>query len=155
MTVRISNANLYGALSEGKLSEFEKRFHIHLPNDYREFLFQYNGGQPVPSFFWIEPKQDGSTLHRFYGIYEGEIPSSIETYLRGKGHYGIPASMLPIGDDGTGNFICIGVSAANFGNIFFLDHEKHPFHDPDSIEGIIKLRNSFTEFLASLIESPS
>jgi hypothetical protein len=62
--------------------------------------------------------------------------------------------MLPIGDDGLGDFICLGVSSANFGGVYFLDHERHPYDNPNSDEGITQIANSFSEFLLLLEENP-
>ena len=153
MTTKIINPNLYGPLLQKKFGEFEKQAHITLPKDFRNFLLQYNGGQPIPSFFWIKPQEDGSSVHQFYGLHGGPAYLSLETFA-GKERYGIPESMLPIGDDRTGNYICIGISSTNFGKVFFLDHDKHPFHNPNSLEGVTELADSFSEFLCSLEERP-
>jgi hypothetical protein len=151
--VKIINAHPYGLVSSKTLEEFERRIHFSLPQDYRAFLLEYNGGQPVPSFFWIKPGKDGSAIYQFYGLHDGPKHLSIDTYA-GQERYGIPSSMLPIGDDGLGNFICIGTSPVNQGNIYFLDHDLHPYQFPDSPEGITKLADSFTGFLVCLTESP-
>ena len=92
-------------------------------------------------------------MHHFYGLYDEATPFSIETYV-GSVRYGIPTSMIPVGDDGTGNFICMGIASQNFGHIFFLDHEKHPFDSPDSRIGITLLANSFTAFRSTCKWSP-
>jgi SMI1/KNR4 family protein SUKH-1 len=154
MTVKIVHPNPHGALSESQLIAFENRFGLQLPADYRSFLLDYNGGRPVPSFFWIKDKKDGTSVDRFYGVYDQVIPTSIETYI-GADRPGIPLSMIPIGDDGTGNFICLGLGYGNFGDVFFLDHDLHPLGAPDSPKGITRLAASFTEFLSMLQPSPS
>ncbi len=153
MTIQIVNANPFGLLSPDRLAEFESKYQLHLPGDYRSFLLQYNGGRPSPSFFWIKPKEDGSNVDRFYGLYDKLSPSSIETYMESE-RCGIPKAMMPIGDDGTGNFIAMGVRPQNLGNIFFLDHEIHPFRDPEALEGITRLAGGFSDFLATLEENP-
>jgi len=103
MTIKLTNPNPYGLLSQQRLNNFERSIKIRLPTDYRNFLLQYNGGNPVPSFFWIESKKDGSCAFEFYGLHDGPEHLSINTY-KGKEHYGIPDSLIPIGDDGTGSF---------------------------------------------------
>jgi hypothetical protein len=149
----IVNPNPFGSLSQIKLSEFEKKNKLHLPDDYREFLLLYNGGQPKPSFFWIEPKIDGSCVNLLYGLHDDPTHYSIDTYA-GSERYGIPDTMLPIGEDGVGNYICLGISSNNYSIIYFLDHDEHPFNEPNSLDGITQLSNTFTEFLSSLTESP-
>ena len=149
--MEIINANQFGSLSQNRLEEFEKRVQSPLPQDYRDFLLKYNGGQPAPSFFWIVPEKDGSEMERFYGIHD-QTWYSLETYA-GEQRYGLPPSMLPIADDGTSNFICLDISIQQYGEIYFIDHELHGFQ-PGSAEGIIKLANSFSDFLALLCNAP-
>jgi hypothetical protein len=133
MNIRIIIPNPYGPLAQDRLAEFERITRLNLPDDYRDFLFQNNGGQPTPAFFWIEPQKDGSDVHQFYGLHNGPAHLCIDTYI-GEERYGIPSTMLPIGDDGLGDFICLGVSSANFGGVYFLDHERHPYDNPNSDE---------------------
>jgi hypothetical protein len=151
--VKIINAHPYGFVSSKAIEEFERRINKNLTQDYRAFLLEYNGGRPMPSFFWIKPKEDGSAVYQFYGLHDGPKHLSIDTCISQES-YGIPSSMLPIGDDGLGNFICIGISPINQGKIYFLDHDLHPYQFPDSPKGIKKLADSFNGFLACLIESP-
>ena len=140
--VEILDPNPFGPLSEKNLADFESQLNTSLPRDYKDFLLQYNGGHPDPSFFWIEPGKDGSEVLQFYGLHDGPAHLSIQTYA-GVERYGIPTTMLPIGDDGVGNSICLDLSAAHFGEIYFLDHETHPYADPDSMEGMTKLAEFF------------
>jgi hypothetical protein len=153
MIIEILNPRPYGSLSENRLCEFEHDFGLELPSDYRAFLLEFNGGSPNPSFFWIVKSSDGSSVHQLYGLHDGPPPYSIQTYA-GKERYGIPSGMLKIGDDGVGNSICIGVSESIEGKIYFLDHELHPNNEPESMEGITRLAESFDSFLAILQPSP-
>jgi len=92
-------------------------------------------------------------VQQFYGVHKGPKHLCIETYT-GEERYGIPRSMLPVGDDGIGNFVCMGIGKENSGEIFFLDHDVHPYDSPDSMEGITKLAGSMEEFLRGLTASP-
>ena len=153
MTTRIVHPNPHGTLSEDRLVRFENQFGLLLPVDYREFLLEYNGGRPVPAFFWIKNKQDGTRVHQFYGLYDQLIPASLEARM-GANRHGIPTALMPIGDDGIGNLICLGLGWTEFGRIYFLDHDLHPAETPEGWEGITLLADSFGEFLASLQEEP-
>lgn len=153
MVIKILNANPYGMLSADFLSEFESEIGIVLPKDYRQFLLQNNGGKPVPDFFWIDRHKDGSRVCQFYGLHSESRVFSLRTCTR-ENRFGIPSSMLPIGDDGMGNYLCLGISADNLGWVFFLDHDLHPYDNPESMIGIRKLANSFTGFLNNLEKSP-
>ncbi len=153
MKFKIKNANPNGPLSLTRLREFESGRGIRLPEDYRHFLLEYNGGQPDPAFFWIQRPVDGSRILRFFGLFPGSLPSSLNTYV-GIQYPGLPENLLPIADDGTGNLICIGVAAPVYGAVFFLDHERVSPKDPDAFAGITRLSDSFTGFMASLMEDP-
>jgi len=107
----------------------------------------------LPAFFWIKKDLDGSSIHQFYGLYNEGNPNSIKTFS-GKERYGIPSTILPIGDDGIGNYICLGISQKNIGIVYFLDHDQHPYNNPESMDGIFRIANSFTEFLNLLTEAP-
>ncbi|MDD2694297.1 MAG: SMI1/KNR4 family protein [Anaerolineales bacterium] len=149
MTIEIENARPYGLISEERLQAFEKQIGISLPQDYREFLKQCNGGTPKPNNFWISEEKYESSVYQFYGLHSGPRWLSIDCYIS-KERYGVPNGLLPIGDDGVGNLICIGITAENFDDIFFIDHEIHPYNEPDSLNGIYKIAESFTEFLSRL-----
>jgi hypothetical protein len=42
----IENKNEFGKLQEIELIDFEKENNIKLPEDYRDFLLEFNGGIP-------------------------------------------------------------------------------------------------------------
>ncbi len=153
MNVKIRHANEHGPLSLSRLNDFETRTRLHLPEDYRQFLLEYNGGEPEPAFFWIQRLVDGSRVHRFYGMFEGRLPPSLYAYA-GPDRHGVPANLLPIGDDGVGNLICIGVAAPLYGAIFFLDHDTFYWRHRDGHKGATKLSEAFSSFLYSLMEDP-
>ncbi len=153
MKVKIAYANEHGPLSLSRLNDFETRTRIRLPEDYRQFLLENNGGQPEPAFFWIKRPVDGSRVHRFYGLFEGKLPPSLYAYA-GADRRGVPAGLLPIGDDGVGNLICIGVAAPRYGGVFFLDHDALSWRHPNANGAINRLADSFSSFLLSLMEDP-
>jgi hypothetical protein len=151
--VIINNPNPYGCLSKIILRDFEIKNKINLPEDYRSFLLSNNGGQPNPSFFWIQPINDGSSVNNLFGLHNGPIHLSLETYIGGN-YLKFPNLYLPFGDDGMGNFLCIVLTKDNFGEVVFLDHDLHDFQNLDSLIGISKIANSFSDFINSLIDPP-
>jgi hypothetical protein len=146
MIFKIENPNPYGSRAEEKLHLFEQTLGIALPLQYREFLENYNGGQPKPNGFWITKNQDGSEIHQLYGLHDGPTWYSIDC----KDRYGIPEGLLSIGDDGIGNSICIGLFGDKRGTIYFIDHELSSGVAIDSMTGVTKIADSFSQFLATL-----
>lgn len=153
MSTRILDSRPYGNTTEDRLRQFERSAGVALPRDYRDFLLLHNGGRPMPSFFWVKPG-DGSTVNQFYGLHNGPEHLRIGTYA-GANRHGIPSTMLVIADDGTGNFIALGIGDSNFGHIFFVDHELHPYAEAESTVGISRLAESFSSFLEQLAEPPA
>ena len=151
--MEIRDPEPHGPLSQESLAQFEQAHGLTLPSDYREFLLEFNGGTPSPSSFWISAPADASGIQQFYGLHDGPSWLSIRTYVENP-TIGVPTGMLPIGDDGVGDWICIGISGSRDGRIYFVDHEVHPFDDPESMEGITQLADSFKSFLASLMHHP-
>lgn len=145
-TIKITNS--YGALDEQRLLTLEKKIGTSLPNDYREFLIQFNGGEPSPQGFWIIENYDGFCVHEFFGLNDG--PEWLSLDRINNSELGLPESLLPIADDGLGDYVCLKITGDDFGAIFFVDHDQHPYEDRESFDGIIKLRESFSEFVSSL-----
>jgi hypothetical protein len=149
----IQRPNPYGSLREERLIAFEQSHGLRLPAAFRAFLLQFNGGTPSPSFFWITQGSDGSVVDKFYGLHDGPPHLNIETYL-GLEELQLPSTMLAFADDGIGNILCLGIAAENTGQVFFLDHELHPFDKSDTTTGITKIADSFGDFLGALQEHP-
>lgn len=148
MVLKILDANPYGPLPEARLQTFEKQLGTALPADYRDYLLRYNGGRPEPSDFWVIEGSDASGIEQFYGLHDGPRWYTLDCYV-GAERYGVPEGLLTIGDDGVGNKVCMAYKGDK-GAIYFLDHEVHPYHEPNSLEGITKLAGSFSEFLSGL-----
>lgn len=151
MSPIIKNPDLYGLLNETRLADFEINLGVRLPEDYRKFLMDHNGGIPEPSTFWIKDGIDSSEVFQFYGIHDGPEWLSLENYIIGK-NFGIPEHLLAIGDDGTGNTICLGISGNKKGVVYFIDHEIHPFEEPNSYTGVTRIADSFTQFISQLFD---
>lgn len=118
----IEKPNEYGPVSEDELKEFELRIGAMLPDQYRRFLLEHNGGKPVPSDFHL-PGNNVSGLHHVYGLHQGPDYRDIQSaYKVFKGR--VPKEMLAIAEDGFGNQICIGLKKKHVGKVYFWDHEE-------------------------------
>jgi cell wall assembly regulator SMI1 len=126
---QIKMDNTRGPARADSIQKCEEYLGVVLPNDYRHFLLQYDGGCPSEENDYYPRCDDvfeGSSILVFFPLSEdvssGEeeetVLSTVETY-----HNRIPDSLLPIADDGLGNKYCIGISGENRGKVFFWDHE--------------------------------
>lgn len=104
---------------EAKVQELEEKYSITLPEQYREFLLKYNGGETPETSFKIG--REDSVIRAFYGI--GDVIysfSSIEEFIPDF----LKKQFLPIASDVFGNYIVIGLDENKNGQIWFSDHEK-------------------------------
>jgi hypothetical protein len=150
--MRIENSNKYGRLDEKKLLKFEADIHGRLPEDFRAFLLEHNGGKPIPFSFTISKELGIDSIHHMLGLHNGpkyfRLDKSWKAYRNR-----MPTTIVPFADDPCGNALCIGISGNEEGNIFFWDHEKEGNENEQPFYGNIKkISDSFNQFLNGLFE---
>lgn len=144
----IRHSNEFGKLGIQDLVDFEETNDIKLPEDYKQFLIEHNGGRPHPCISPIAK----SDVQWIYGmVYEPNYASlfwHIEIFQKR-----IPNWYFPIANDSGGNLYLMSLSHENFGLIAFWDHEGETNGDVDQyFDNMKNVANSFTEFLNQLIE---
>lgn len=144
--MKIKDKNSYGKLPEIELEDFEKENDIKLPEDYRMFLLEYNGGVPQPNI----NRQPRTSVSYIFGMHNGEYYASLYKHIdifKGR----LPFSTFPIASDPFGNLFIMSVHPESFGQIYFWDHEGEPeFQDGNNTENCSFVAYSFSEFLGNL-----
>jgi hypothetical protein len=147
----ISFHGTHPGLSDEDIATLEATYSAKLPEDYREFLKQYNGGQPDPRRVSFEEKGQTRSVEVFQlrGVHSGahSLNALIDTNLTR-----IVSGMLPIGDDGQKNLFLIRTQEPHLGAIYFWDHDGQEL--PPSQENIYLIATSFTNFL-HMLHAPS
>ena len=139
--------NTAAQLDSQTLSSIELELGVELPHEYRVFLLQHNGGEPVPPYFRIG--KGGSQLSFFLSVgAERAIFDLVSTTHSFRSR--IPAELLPVGEDAGGNFVCIGVSGEHRGKVFFWDHEEE--RENPGFHNVGKIAESFSDFLEGFHE---
>lgn len=131
-----------------KYKEYVKIVGTDLPLDYLSFLQEYNGGRAESNVF-DHNKYDFIGVTEFFGVGLKEESD----LLKQKGIYldRVPQEYLPIALAEGGNLICLAITKEKFGQIFFWDHENEAdTGEKPWEENLIKIANSFKEFLNSL-----
>ena len=100
-----------------RIVDIEKQYCIVLPVQYKKFLHKYNGGYTPKTKFAV--RGISSDLRGFFGV--GDVALSLDKLKLGGC---LQDNLLPIACDSFGNYILIGLSNEDTGNIFFCDHEK-------------------------------
>src|SRR5262245_15198184 len=113
-------------LKESDLKTFEKEIGSTFPDDYRNFLLTYNGGEPKPYFFKVQGWQyQQSLVNQLKGIIpNGKSVDLVEDNSIMEGR--LPKGFVSIGDDPGGNKLLISTAGSTRGKIYFFDHENEP-----------------------------
>jgi hypothetical protein len=146
--------------SQDQLEAFETEIGIRLPEDYRQFLVNTNGGY-VPGWCEFEGAthkgESWSAVVHHVGGFREELHFSLRfarsCCLSSESQF--PRALLWIMDDPGGNGICIGLTGKYRGRVYLWIHDEQP--DPEEWDGevetarnVIPLANSFTDFVAGI-----
>ena len=130
-------------ISEEVIRNFERIIGSKLPEDYRKFLAEYNGGEPEANEFDIPDDDNSSGINEFLNI--NEIKKEKE--ILGKR---LVPSAWPIAHAECGNLVCIIVGEKE-GKIYFWDHEfEADENELPSWKNMFLLAPNFSEFWNSL-----
>ena len=104
------------------VDKLEKNTDMSLPQVYREFLLQYNGGIPFYNTYDVISEHTKIILYKivvsqFLGIHKGSADDIETVYQAVKSR--IPPKMLPIAYDQFKNIICIATDETELGKIYF------------------------------------
>lgn len=135
----------------------EARWNVKLPDAYKRFLLETNGGEPEPNYFEIpEVPNAGSIVDYFNGISVstpyGNLDAALDMYQDR-----LPDGFIAIGADPGGNVLCLGITMPHLGKLYYWDH-----HDELDKRGRSKkdmsnmywLADDLYDFLDNLREMP-
>lgn len=145
MTVAIKKST--GTLYELALLNFEMKLKSKLPDDYRSFLLEYNGGKPEENMFAIPKAKKQCGVTCFFGIYNSKKATDLVTE-RARFSDRLPVHILPIAGAKDGNLVCLSVASSDFGSVYLWNHELET--ESSSGESFLKIVPSFSEFMAAL-----
>ena len=131
------------------ISNFEKIIKGNLPNDYKDFLMKYNGGQPQPnSFRFFSDRNDGSSVDQFLSLGREKHSNLLNYYENYKDR--IPSGFIPIAHDAGGNLIIMELKS-NSNRIYFWDHEfEVDDGETPNMDNVYYINQSFTKFINDL-----
>lgn len=136
--------NTGSQISQGDISEFENKYEVSLPQEYKDFLLQTNGGRPEPDFFPFS--DDGFVVTWFYNLKNGKHLLELTLELLWIAEQIVPRTLIPIARDQGGDLVCISLNEEEYGKIYMW------FGSTDSDP--VFLAESFTEFIDALVEEP-
>src|SRR5262249_17496855 len=132
-------------LTTARLDALERQLGITLPENYKLFLLNHNGGRPKPNFFPIHgfERSPFGSIHYFFGINDHIKSSNVGwNYKTYNGR--IPRELLPIAGDGSGNVICLSHKGVNKGFVYYWDHDAET--SPPTYDNIYLISDDFDKF---------
>jgi len=122
-----------------------------LPDDYRAFLLEHNGGVPSKDEALTPSGESISLVDRLYGLHDGPYWASLE-WARRTYDDRMPEDVLDIGSDPGGNAWCLKLTEPDKGSVWFWDHEEEVAEgDIAGYQNMTYIAPSFTAFLEGLI----
>jgi cell wall assembly regulator SMI1 len=140
--VAVAYRNREAPAPQELINRLEQQVGQRLPDDYRDYLLQQDGGRLV---------DNNEAVKTIFGLgellgYERNMWKMLQTF-----HDRVPAWLLPTARDEYGNLFAISLRAADFGSVWFWDHEREADEDEPPTEDNIQLKApSWAAFLQGL-----
>ncbi|MEP3478590.1 MAG: SMI1/KNR4 family protein [Fuerstiella sp.] len=138
--------------SQSDISKLEDLVGATLPEEYRQFLVESNGGKPQKRSFDCADGDNGGSVRAFFALSSSSKPFSLEKacdIYEGR----IPSLTLPIACDSFGNLILLSLdSNRQRGSVYFWDHEEEDDEEEEGSDwtNVYLAAASFREFTDSL-----
>ncbi|EMS70127.1 SMI1/KNR4 family protein [Ruminiclostridium cellobioparum] len=138
----------FGMATEETVRNFEQHIGFSLPDDYKQFLIEYNGGTPQVRYstFTVEALSEIIPLDVLYGLgidSEMDLQDWNDEYRSD-----LLSNSIIIGrDPGTGMVVLI--NDAEIKGVFYWDHSLF-FNQSNEEENVYKICDSFQEFINQL-----
>ena len=134
--------------TEERIAKFEGRLGRMLPEDYRAFLLEHNGGVPEWQDFFISDCNATVIVSRLFGL---DRPSSdIEKWTEELKH-SLSEELIVIGFDPGGNRLLLDLSDST---VWYWDSARH-FPCSSDEENTYEVASSFTDFINQLAPDKS
>ena len=138
-------------LTEGELAEVERTLGIDLPPDYRAFLLNQNGGEPVPPLAFPFRYRDGekgqATVTRFVPV--GDMDRSLAAYLGNLRRAGLSDRLVMVAEVDHDDILFLYVAGEDRGKVCYWYMVDGEFEG----DYLLPVADSFDGFLGLLTPS--
>jgi SMI1 / KNR4 family (SUKH-1) len=147
-------------VTEPEIAAFETELGAPLPEDYRAFLLDVNGGRTARSHrvFTMrmrKVREDETVLNSLNSLNDSEAQFDLATRWRWERQW-LPPEVVPVGYDDFGGTVVVVISGPRRGQIWFLDGvDPRPEGANPRVEwfdqrDVSKISDSFREFMVGL-----
>lgn len=146
----MTSINGFGQATSEMIKKFEKHIGFFLPDDYKQFLQECNGGTPKVKYssFYVEDLGQEIPLDILYGL---EVKKGLDLY----GWYNdyksdlLPFTIIIGRDPGGGMLVLINDPEEEDNGVYYYDH-SYQFEQSDDEGNIYFVADSFREFINEL-----
>ena len=147
-------------VTEEALVEFESKLGARLPNDYRRFLLDINGGRTgsehcVFTIRLRKARTDETVLNALHSLGDPDEGRDLATRWRQE-RFWLPREVIPVGSDDFGGTIVVVIDGPLRGQVWFLNgadprpEDANPRVEWFDRRDVSKVADSFHEFISSL-----
>jgi len=137
------NINAFGNISDEMINKFEQHIGFALPEDYKKFLLEYNGGtsQKRYSTFFVKVLDQEIPLDVLFGLNAGKLDLQKwnDEYMED-----MFEKSLIIGDDPGGGLIVL-INNSDMKGVYYWD-DSFNFEQSSEEQNIYKIADSFRDF---------
>ncbi len=136
-----------GELQDADVLSVEQALGVTFPEDYRECVKKCHGGRPRDNnFSFVDPVvgRMESCLAVLLSFSDDDVENIVETHRRLQPY--LPEGVIPIGDDGGGDFVCFQYTAQDSPSVVYWHHGDR---------SVVPLSGSFSAFLEMLYAQAS
>ncbi len=140
------NIKGYGKATQDMIDSFEKHVGFLLPDDYKQFLCEYNGGSARYNYFWVDDLDVELPLHVLYGLgldKNLDLKTWNDEYIDD-----LFSNSVIIGHD-PGSGLIVLINDNEDGGIYYWDHTFN-FEQSSEDENTYKIADTFQDFINGL-----
>lgn len=140
----------YGNISEEEVFKFEEKIGFSLPDDYKEFLLNYNGGVPEIKYstFELNDFDESIGLQVLYGL---NLAQNLDLREWNEEYEDDLLDDCIIIGHGIGFGLIVLVKSMEFSGIYFWDH-SFELESSSEDENVYKIADTFKQFIDNLDE---
>ncbi|WP_028403030.1 SMI1/KNR4 family protein [Ectobacillus panaciterrae] len=142
------NVKPFGKATEESIRQLEQLLGFTLPEDYKRFLSEYNGGTSKVRYstFFVKELNQEIPLDVLYGV-DVKRSFDLSTCYEEFEENMLPKSLI-IGDDPGSGLIVLITDVENYG-VYYWDHSFY-FPQSSEVENTYKIADSFKAFISRL-----
>jgi len=144
-------------LNQKVLDEFEKEEGVSLPESYKTFMLETNGGMPKGDYVFayndeVSGRLNHSVIQDFFVLYSED--NYEVNNLKNFCHMlwsdkALSEDMFPFAEDPAGNYLCFSLNESDYGVVYYCNHEYINVETEYLMSS--KVADSFAEFINMLV----